>query len=168
MSTEMPLSQEEYNGLKYIMASFTATKNAEDRLEKRLRGVPGAWRDIHLCSSKLLHVFESILPTIPREKLKMVKAELPQIELYVRIKGASVFDLDEYDNVIVPKKTLDALAKVACNRECELCDKHGKEVKRCKLRKLLGETFPYDLPEAAGDGCVFQTYSLGDFENDEA
>ena len=165
---ETPLSQAEYDGLKYIMAAFTSSKNAADYLEKRLRSVPNAWRDIHLCSSKLLAVFQSLLQTIPRAKLKMIQTELPLIEVYVRIKGAAIYDIDADDHAIIPRKTLNELGRVACKRECELCDKKGKAVKGCRLRKLLGETFPHELPEAVGDGCVFQTYSLGDFENDEA
>ena len=167
MAVEMPLSQSEYDALKYLMAAFTSTKRAAERLEKRMRTVPGAWEDISLCADKLLEVFEALLPTIPNKKLRMIQSELDRIELYIRMKGAAPYDIDRYDHMILPRKTVDTLTKAAYEQNCTLCDLKGDRMKRCPVRRTLAETLPYELPKTDGLSCPFQVYSLEEITHED-
>ena len=160
MTAETPLSQSEYDALKYLMAAFTCLSHAKDGLDNRLKALPGGRRDAAMLATRTLRLFTSLLPTIPQKKLKMIQGELDHIELYVRMKGAAPYDSDRDDHMILPRKTVNALTKAACEQNCTLCDLKGDKVKKCPLRRLLSEALPYDLPEPEGKPCVFQVYSL--------
>ena len=153
------LSQAEYEGLKYFMASFTCLNKAQDLLSKRMEGIPGAQDEIKRLCKAQMDLFDSILPTIPPGKLLMIRKELDLIELYIRLKGAAKYDVDADDHLVVPRKALNELTKIACDRDCMLCSLKGDKIRKCRLRKLLSETLPYELPDANG-ACVFQAYDI--------
>lgn len=155
-----PLSRREYEALKGLMASAACLARLNAGMETRLKEcVPWGWRDARMLHAKTKKLFDKLLLTIPIEKLKMIKSEMPHLDLYIRVGGAAVYDPDDDDNVMIPRNTLKALSEYATQQECLLCAKRDKAVKNCRLRKILNDTFPHSVPTFGPAGeCIYSTY----------
>lgn len=164
VSHKRPLSRREYEAMKYSIACVNATLYMLEALKPRIRECmpKGFWRDANLVASIQKKLMDGILLTIPAEKLKIMQSEIQRYELYVRTAGAAGYDNDEGDNVVIPRQTLKDLANFAGETNCSMCMKTGKAARKCKLRKILADTFPYNPPQVVGESeeCIFTGYSF--------
>lgn len=104
-------------------------------------------------------LFDKLLLTIPREKLLLLKAELPRYQLYIRMDGAAKYDLDSDDFIVLPRKTAMTLVDYATEMHCDLCDREGKKIGKCKLHRVLSEALPFTA-EGKDGSCPFTTYGV--------
>ena len=158
-----PLNKREYEAIKVNIGVQHACRLMSESLEERLRTIPYGWRDAKMLESRWRMLFDKLLYTIPAEKLKTLKHELPYSEMYVRMKGAARYDSDESDYVALPRKTEMALAEYAVEMNCPLCDKKGKQISKCRLKRTLDASLPFE-PQIKGEGCPYCDYGV-DKEN---
>lgn len=157
-----PLSKREYDALRVNIGCLNAARHMCEGLEARLKEcVPDGWREARMLESRWQKLFDKILLTIPREKLILLKSELPRYELYIRLNGAARYDADENDNVVLPRKTVMALANYATEISCPVCDRKGKGITKCRLRKTLCDVLPFYV-ETDGQSCPFSEYGIRD------
>ena len=81
--------------------------------------------------------------------------------LYIRVEGAAKYHNDDMDYAVIPRNTLKELSAYA-GAMCDLCDKKGKDARKCKLRKLFHECLQWNAPATVGDTeeCIYQTYGF--------
>ena len=157
-----PLTRREYEAFRLIMASCIATSYLVNDLKDRLKeAVPNGWRDARMVDSVLKTLMDKLLLTIPREKLLMIRKEMEHYFLYIRVEGAAKYNNDDQDFAMIPRNTLKELSAYA-GAMCDLCEKKGKEARKCKLRKLFHECLQWNAPQTVGDTeeCIYQTYGF--------
>ena len=142
------------------MACAACFSRFNDGMEARLKEcVPNGWRDARMLHTRTKKLFDKLLLTIPVEKLKVIKSEMPYLDLYIRVGGAAAYNPDDDDNVMIPRNALKALSEYATQQECVLCIKRDRAVKNCRLRKILNDTFPHSVPTFGTNGeCIYSTY----------
>lgn len=157
-----PLSRREYEAIRVNIGCLNACRVMLGSLEKRIREcIPYGWRDARMLESRWRTLFDKLLYTIPNDKLRIMKQELPYYELYIRMKGAAKYDNDDSDWVALPRKVVMQLAEYAAEMNCPLCQKTGKQIKSCKLRKTLAASLPFNVETInGGGGCPFSDYDV--------
>lgn len=161
LESARPLSRREYMALRINIGCLNAMEYMLTDLEPRLRTcIPDGWRDARMIESRMRTLFDKILLTIPRDKLMLLKAELPRYELYVRVAGAAKYDIDEGDYIVLPRKAAMALADYATDTNCTLCNRTGKQTRKCKLARVLREALPYAAEDGDGETCPFTLYGV--------
>ncbi|MCR4622085.1 MAG: hypothetical protein K5663_08395 [Clostridiales bacterium] len=161
-----PLSRREYEAFRLIMATCIATSYLVGDLKDRLKeSVPNGWRDARMVETVIKSLMDKLLLTIPRQKLEIIRREMEHYFLYIRVEGAAKYHNDDSDYAVIPRNTLKELSAYA-GRYCDLCDKKGKDARKCKLRKLFHECLQWNAPATVGETeeCIYQTYG---FENTE-
>ncbi len=155
MGEKMPLSQREYAELKHLFGLVSAMQVTRPYLEKRLRTVPGAWRDFRLVQSVSQKLLERVLRTVPVNKLHQISGDLKNLRIDIRIdpfhRPGQEQTLKGYE--FVPVEALQVICGKATDAECMFCGKHGRAARKCTLRKALLDTFPYEIPGFEGDEC---------------
>lgn len=162
MAKMRPLSRREYEAIRVNIGCLNACRLMLEGLESRLREcVPCGWRDARMLEVRWRKLFDELLYTIPQDKLRIMKHELPYYELYIRMKGAAKYNNDESDWVALPRTVVMELANYAAEMNCPLCQKTDKQIKSCKLRKTLSASLPFNVETVpTGGGCPFSDFDL--------
>lgn len=155
-----PLSGNEYYALREIFGIISAFETSHGYLKERAQLKPGTYRDMMLVLKKSQHVLTELLRTIPAKKLGQIMAELKHTFVNVEVRPERGVMPKQTDYVYVPAKALDDLIERVMDVECFACDKRGREIKKCPLRSMIEDTFPYDIPEPDNDGCKFCGYHI--------
>lgn len=151
-----PLSGREYYSIRELFGMISALEYTMDDLKARAQLTPGTWRDMCLVMSKAKKVVDELLDTIPQRKLRMIRTDIENTVISVEVRaphGAKPPRNPDY--VCVPSKALDGLLERIVDIDCFACAKRGREIKKCQMRQLIEDTFPYDIPEPDNDGCKF-------------
>lgn len=149
------LSYAEFWAFKYFAAAMSCI-NTDGTLERRMAMIPNGKRDYHCIQTLMGKLFENLCRTVDNKHLKQLSEEMRRTKLLVRTKGAAVADTD-IDFVVVERETYLKLVKMLTDQYCMMCDKTGKESKRCKLRKLLDSTLPFAMPQ--GETCAYNDFN---------
>ena len=81
-------SEREYFATRELFGIVsTFNKNAE-QLERRVREIPGGWRDLKLIMAVSEKLLRGILRTIPKKKLAVIQKELLNTEVLVNVRNA--------------------------------------------------------------------------------
>ena len=160
LESARPLNRREYQAFRLNIGCLSAAEHMLDALENRLKEcITDGWREARMLESRMRTLFDKLLRTIPREKLLLLKAELPRYQLYIRMDGAAKYDLDSDDFIVLPRKTAMTLVDYATEMHCDLCDREGKKIGKCKLHRVLSEALPFTA-EGKDGSCPFTTYGV--------
>ncbi len=159
-----PMSQREYMALWHVLGINNAFLVSENILEERLRLIPGALDDYKLIEDKANDLLKKLADTLPTNKLRALKAEIPLIKVEVYTKGPVGRVSSDKEMTVVPLSALDYVCHAAQMANCEFCeyeqDEHGhkaksgkktKSYKRCALYRNLTEMYHFDLEMASAD-----------------
>jgi hypothetical protein len=124
--------KEEIDGIVYMMCSLTKFQQAEKTMEKRLRSVPNAYRDLRMINSVLSKLLGQMKLTLPEEKRNTLDAILPDVR-YKITYGRQVGRSEEPVSGIYTAD-LDMLCAVSHDAVCKLCDGNCD---RCALGKCF-------------------------------
>ena len=150
LESARPLNRREYQAFRLNIGCLSAAEHMLDALENRLKEcIPDGWREARMLESRMRTLFDKLLLTIPREKLLLLKAELPRYQLYIRSD----------DVIVLPRKTAMTLVDYATEMHCDLCDREGKKIGKCKLHRVLSEALPFTA-EGKDGSCPFTTYGV--------
>ena len=150
------LSGNEYYAIREIFAVLSAYETSMEFLRDRAKLKPGVWRDMRLVSSKSQNIIAELMRTVPAKKLQLIMTELPNTYITVDVRpprGAQPVKRPDY--AYVPAAALDELICRVMDVDCFACEKRGRAIKKCPLRAMIEDTFPYDIPEPDNDGCKF-------------
>lgn len=153
---KFPLSGNEYYAVREIFAVISAFETSMDYLKDRAKLKPGTWRDMKLVSTKSQSAVGELLRTVPLKKIEQIMIELKNTFITVDVRPVrGVKPPKRPDYVYVPAAALDGLIERVMDIDCFACEKRGREIKKCQLRALIEDTFPYAIPEPDNDGCKF-------------
>ena len=149
------LTQTEYRAMWAIIGATNTLAFDLDKIQKRLKSMPGAWRDARCALKMLQKTMSAVLSTIPAEgKLSLIQqmkytvtrtvTETPGLNTGI---DKSVLYMDE--NAYI------RLCSRAMADNCFYCMKSGKEFKRCKLFKDMQDTIHFAIPEGYKGECPF-------------
>lgn len=139
------LSGREYDSIRYIWTAFSTLDAYSASLKDRLKLIPGGWRDIRLLHAVSKNLERKLFDTVPIRKAAAMKAEMNNSSLTMSVRMADqrlpgIMYMDEH--------ALIALIDLLVSRECLLCEKCGKDAKRCVIRRTIEDVMHYDLEPA--------------------
>lgn len=86
------------------------------------------------------NVIHSVCTTIPDRQYRMIKQDIRLSTIYMKHTGASeALDKDKY--LLGDLQSMRVLAEAWKTSNCALCDKCGKEAKKCAFRKAYESVF---------------------------
>lgn len=157
------LSEREYYATRQLFGAVSAFNNCAGELERRVREIPGGWRDLRLITVLSEKLLIGILRTVPLKKLAAVRRELENTEMIVQVKRTAVqHSEDEIGGyTYVPQRALERITQRVVDYECFCCDKHGADAKHCPLRRDIESTYMFEYPCQAKKECPFQGLTFG-------
>jgi len=159
--TERPFKREEYFAFKYLIAINAASDMILQQLKGRLKDCGRLKSEVKRTANSADKLIDALLRTIPRNQRAMLQKELEHTEFYVRTNNFSAFDNDTQDYVCISRAHMKEALAYIMQSQCEMCEKTGKEAKRCKVSKCLRNLFPYFTPETMPDGtCYYNLYQV--------
>lgn len=149
-----PLGQKEYWAYKQMIGMLNTLIQNESAIEGRSRLVTNGWRDLKMCQAVLMKLHKNIWHTIPWEQQKRLEKELKNTKTYIDVNRPQ--DNGERDGfVYMPAKSMCRLADMVMRQECLFCDKCGKKVNRCQIRKDLEATYEWYIERLPDGSCPF-------------
>ena len=106
---------------------------AEENLEKRVRLIPGGWRDLRMIHTKLRNLLKCTLCTFEEEKQKSINLHSEYIRLRTTFGPEASKDPE---SMLLPMDDLGVLI-FAASQECRLRMCPQAECARCQLGKVL-------------------------------
>lgn len=153
-----PLSGREYYALRELFGMVSSFNNCAGDLEKRVKTIPGGWRDFRLLMTLSEKLMGKLLGTVPQKKLAMIRRELShttcEIKVTMDVSGRRAEGFS-----YVPDDALVNTVERVMNWECLFCEKRGADVKRCPVRKDLDALYPWDFP-LKGETCPLAGMSI--------
>jgi hypothetical protein len=143
-----PLGAREYYALRNLFGMVSSFEVTAKDLEKRVKSIPGGWRDMRLLTVLSEKLMKNVVETIPTKKLQLIRKELEHTVVHIDVKNNVLPKKESADNrfTYVPEGTIDRLVDIAVQTECLFCEKKGKDAKHCQLRKDIEMTYMYDIP----------------------
>lgn len=154
----VPLSGREYYALRELFGMVSSFNKCAGDLEKRVKTVPGAWRDYRLLMVLSEKLMQKVLDTIPKKKLLQIRRDLSHTTCEIKV-GMDVSGRRAEGFCYVPDDALVNTVERVINWECLFCEKRGSSVKQCPIRKDLEALYPWDFP-LKGETCPLAQMSL--------
>jgi hypothetical protein len=102
-------------------------------MEKRLKGIPGGWRDARMLASVAERLMEKVFMTVPTDQLQSLQANLKRLKMVIKLDPVSMDD----DATYVPLEHMVSLVRAVQEDTCFLCSKDEIGAKKCPIRKAL-------------------------------
>lgn len=167
MSSEdrsMPLTEKEYYAIREFFGFVSAIQRYGSILKRRAEKTDGTWEEIERISRESENVLHNLLITIPVQKLQLIQRELPNIRVTVETvpERGRRKKTDEY--AYVPTKDLETLIQKTIDWNCFACEKTGRDIEQCSIRKAVEAVYPFRLPGDSSKSCKFSGLNLGEEE----
>lgn len=140
---EMRIRESDLMELFKLYASWDAIEKIcdDETFAKRVRTIPGGWRDLRMLRSKLENLVNALMWTIPGEKIEGVARTVKRMRYSVTQGPIASRPTDNREQVVNAWE-IDALVSAAHKNKCRLCD--GANCGQCKLGKALDNLVAYD------------------------
>lgn len=140
------LSGREWDAIRRLQVSLDSLSRSIHLMEDRLKIIPNGWRDIHMLLKRTQMLLNDIYETVPTKHLWMMQREIEHSEIRLTVHGA---DSSLPPGVVyVDEKAFLAMLDKIIQMDCWACEKKGKDVKRCEIRKVLFDCLQYG-PDAS-------------------
>lgn len=151
-----PLNYLEQEALQILFATGEFMDNLRTVLEPRLAQIPRAKQRVGLMQWGARTLFRDVIEQMPVEAADRFVRTAQVMRCEVRPAGVSKAPRD-HDETIIKCQDLYTLAESVYRHECMMCGKHGKEVRRCKLKKTLDAMMILTAHETVEEGgCWYQ------------
>ena len=157
-----PLAEKEYYAIRELFGLISAIQKYGSILKQRAQMKSGVWEKMQRIDADSQDVLQSLLVTIPIEKLRLIQRELPNIRVTVETTPERGYRKKNDEYVYVTAKALDLLIQKTVDFECFACDKTGKAVADCPVRKAIEDTYPFKLPGGSDGQCKFSGILMED------
>lgn len=127
------LNGKEMTMLEHLVLLDARMNQYSDFMRDRLGAVEHGWRDWKLVQSKVTYLVDALYKTV--SKSNAMHFYLLHQYGEAHITERPVVHQKGYTNI--SGDDLQVLLEIVVRNECMMCMKEGKEVKKCKLRKLL-------------------------------
>lgn len=114
-------------------------------MEKRIRSVPGGWRDFRLVEAKLDKLGDDLMLTIPKEKRRNLSMLAHRVRFHMTVGPQATNAMNHTDKVtVIGFDDLDVLIDAARDR-CKMCTDWSRgKCDRCELGKVMDRVLRYD------------------------
>lgn len=148
----VPMTYEEYTAYQKLCALVGTIGTLTEKLEKRLKTVPGGWRDARMLDAVTSSLVTRLCSTIPTAKLFAIRREIDHTEVFIRTKPDYTAKKD--DNITyVSEDALDRLVQRVMDMECYLCGKNHAESKQCPIRKDIEAVYHFGMKVKKDGTC---------------
>ena len=149
-----PLSHREYRALQQLFGILYLWNEQGSELKKRLALIPGGWRDARMIATVSDNLLRKLMKTIPFKKLGAIKKELESMTCEVKVRN-TVANTEPTPYTYVDQHALERVT-LAAMEGCYLCDKCGKDARKCQLRQDIEALYMWDFPKIRdGQQCHF-------------
>lgn len=124
---------DEVESLFALFAIQQELETAESRMEKRIRAIPNALRDIRMVRSVMDKLCANLIGTFPPEKCESILKNVSHMAYEVRF-NKFIGSKPDPAWAMISIKDLDAIAKRAHSYHCFACD---KKCSACELGKAF-------------------------------
>lgn len=159
MSERTPLRGSEYSALQTLFAMVSGFTAGISFLQKRCEGI-GCWEDLQRVGDLAQEVLDKILLTVPEKKLMMIRTELENIRLHIKIEPEWAISKTRGFSYI-PTDTLNDLLNHLCQTECSMCDMTPVEARKCPHRKTIDDALPHEVDGTDREHCKYSDMVLG-------
>ena len=161
-----PLRRNEYFAIKYLFAINASAEMVLDSFDRRFKGMKRLRGEMKRIMTMSQQIADALLLTVPQNQLDILVQEMRRTEFYVCSKSVTKHDNDAVDYVTITRRNLSRVIAYVMHSECEMCDKSGKEARRCKVSSLLRELCVYDTPGTMQDGTCFYNLYQPNYSDD--
>ena len=151
-----PLSYVEYQSLRSLFGAKNALEQTHNQLERRVRTIPGGWRDFRLLMTLVDKLLGAVLRTIPQKKLLQIRAELSRTVCEIKVQGVAGNLSDDKLLRMVPQGALETVVNESMSMKCFACERC--DYKRCELFKAIESLYNYDFPKTKV--CPLSEYTI--------
>lgn len=161
-------SEREYYATRELFGVVSTFNRYAGLLERRVREIPGGWRDLRMLMAVSEKLLKNILRTVPKKKLAAIQKELRNTEVTVNVRNtvAPPAKTDTDGFTYVSSRALERITQRVVDYECFCCEKTGADAKKCQLRKDIEATYMFEYPCQKGE-CPFAGMSIGGSDDDE-
>ena len=154
------MTYDEYTAYQELGALVGTIGGLSKRLEKRLRTVPGGWRDARMLDSVTASLMTRLCDTIPADKLLAIRREIEHTQVFIRT--IPDYCARSRDGVTyVNEEALDRLVQRVMDFECHMCERNRVDAKRCQVRKDIEAVYHFGLDvKKTDDSCPLMGMSL--------
>ena len=146
----MRTNGKDFDAILGLYAAISELEGVEKAIERRVRSIPGGWRDLRCASAKLEKLGEDLMRTVPPEKLRNLRRMVPQVRFRI-VLGRQATEAVKGDATIIGFDDLDALIDAARDR-CKVCTDWSRgKCDRCELGKVFDRVLRYDRKGADWD-----------------
>lgn len=149
------LTQKEVWAFKQLVGTLNVLLQNESEITDRAKMVKNGYRDLRLITSRLTKLYQEMWHTIPPEQQKRLNAEFRNTITYIDVKRPQDNGKDE-GFTYMPTSAIERLAYRVMMQECLFCEKCGKTVNRCQIRKDLESTYQWKLDRLPDGTCPFR------------
>lgn len=143
----------EMDGLFALFATLQEIEGVKSDMRERLKIVPNGYRDIRLVEVTLTKLLTELVKTVPDEKLRSIRKQLPRMKYKVYFNG-TVSQMQD-NATAIDARDLARLCEIAHDWRCFLCDDNCDHCKHG-----IAKIFDRVLKTDRGKG---QSYSTIDF-----
>ena len=156
----MRTNGQDFDRILAFFAGFAAVDEARKHLERRVRLIPGGWRDLCLVHAKLDKLTKTIMETIPPEKRRNLIKMGHRSKFHI-VLGPQATQTASADEALLGFDDLDVLV-LAAREQCKMCTDWSRgKCSRCELGKTLDRVLRYDR-----NGKDWDTISDEDIANE--
>lgn len=141
-----PLTGREWQALRCLIVALNELDVCNEQLRDRCSLIPGGWRDLRLMLRLAEKLWDSITKTIPDKKLRVISEEIKHCHISLVVEGAS--SVADKSVVWMDESAYVHMMDRIIGQECWCCERTGKDVKRCEIKKLILSTLRYESDPA--------------------
>lgn len=142
----MPLSNKEYYAVRELFGIINSFEACAPLLQARCKLVPGAWRDLRMICAKARKLAESLVRTVPVQKLNSMQLDLEHTRCEVTMVRDFTGKAKEQGFSYVPDKAIERMTERLINWECACCDKNRLQGKKCPILRDVEALYPWPMP----------------------
>lgn len=117
---KMRMRSGEMDGLFALFATLQEIEGVKSDMRDRLKAVPNGYRDIRLVEVTLTKLLTELVKTVPDEKLRAIRKQLPRMKYKVYFNG-TVSQMQD-NATAIDARDLAQLCAIVHDWRCFLCD----------------------------------------------
>ena len=164
------INRMEYDALLEIFGVLSSLMEKKESLQSRAESADHADKDLKEAEKYLTIALQKIMRTIPVDRINRLSKEMDSIVVSVEQKGRGYHYLpgsakERYG--FFPWTPIVTLVNYIIENECYLCDKSGKDIRDCPIKKAIEAIYPYEVTGNYKKICPYNGLSFLDDSNQQ-
>lgn len=152
------LVNSEYIDFRFLYAAMHVFERMGTHRE-RFALTKDGWRLYRSALGMIHRAADELIETVPDGDRKRLRADLNNSDIYMHTTRVTEIKVDDSDMIFMTRNQMKDVVGYAL-QGCELCDKEGRDVAKCKKRKAIHGLFTHELPVYNGDHCLWNDFNV--------